>query len=1133
MGVSREFSNRSHPRVAVVTGASAGVGRAVVRELARRGWRIGLIARGREGLEGACKEVESLGSRALILPCDVADDLQVENAAAEVEEKLGPIDAWINNAMVSVFAPVQEITPEEYRRVTEVTYLGYVYGTLAALKRMRSRDRGVIVQVGSSLAYRSIPLQSAYCAAKHAVNGFTESLRTELLHGRSRIQVTQVHLPAVNTPQFGWSRAKLPREPKPVPPIFQPEVAAQAIVHAVLHPRREFYVGFPSVKAILGERFAPRIADRVLAKMGYQAQQSDQPIRPDRRDNLYEPLPGDAGAHGTFDREARRSSRQLSLSLHRGGLAVAAASVSAWIWARRRRRPELISRELTPSEFPMSAAASGAFGQGRLNPECLTLLKDWTRLSTSPCGEMNEGPLQGFFVAGTRLMTHYRLWINDQPLPKGLTVQASGSEWSGLFSVLTDLSQRPDEGALPEGSVEARILRKVDGGWSERIRIRNYDSNARRLLLRMELRCPIDDVEFEEEMKVEGAVPRGVPPEVSWKEGHPILRFSRDFGRRQHAPTEELKRVYGDRAPHDGDPVRRGIELRLESIEHNEGRFRVEPGELTRVMLELELPPKASYEFAIRCDVEIDGRRVLAPEDLELRSVPSAPSPGQEIAPGPRIRTGNSTLNLILDQARVDLRELELSVFDPGGEADPGRVGFNAGVPRYIGMFSRDILTTAWQSALFTPRYMEAAVRRLALYRGVRSEPWRDEEPNRLPHERRLNPLAALGASNREIYYGDVASTPFWIVTLAQAYNWTGDRALLREHEEALGDCCEWMERKLREGGGFVYYSPAILDGKGMNRNHAWKDSDDAVVDGQGKLRLPPLAAAEIQGYCYLAMLSAQEMAVALGQFKHALRLREMASKLKRDFNARFWMPDRRFFAFALDRDGRAVDAISSNVGQCLGTGLLDADKARLVAERLFSREMFSGWGIRTLSDDNPSYDPFSYHRGSVWPVENASIAAGLAMIGYQNEAARLASAQFSLATLFPRMRLPEVISGHARGPEYPTPGIYPDANLLQAWSVSAISLYLQVLLGIRAYAPLRALLVKPALPEWLPWVEIENLQVGSARVSLRFWRDERGQSRWKVLDREGALVVLEQSGELDPEVSWKTRIMEGFKSVA
>jgi len=334
--------------VVVITGASAGVGRAAVREFARRGANVGLIARGRDGLEGAAREVEALGGRALVLPVDVADAAAVMRAAEQVERELGPIDIWVNDAMTSVFSSIKEMTPAEFKRVTEVTYLGYVYGTLAALKYMLPRDRGVIVHVGSALAYRSIPLQAAYCASKHAVLGFFASLRTELMHDGSHVQTTMVQMPALNTPQFGWVRSKLPRKAQPVPPIYQPEVAARMIWHAAHHPeKREYYAAWSVVEAIVGNKIVPSYADEYLAKNGYESQQYDGSEDPNRPDNLYEPLPGDHGAHGSFDKRAKSWSAEAFVEQHAGAslamVGIALAGIAWGIFKGVRSRREVSS----------------------------------------------------------------------------------------------------------------------------------------------------------------------------------------------------------------------------------------------------------------------------------------------------------------------------------------------------------------------------------------------------------------------------------------------------------------------------------------------------------------------------------------------------------------------------------------------------------------------------------------------------------------------------------------------------------------------------------------------------------------------------------------------------------------------
>jgi NAD(P)-dependent dehydrogenase (short-subunit alcohol dehydrogenase family) len=326
----------STPNVVVVTGASAGVGRAAARAFAERGASVALLARGVDGLAGARRDVEDLGGRAYVASLDISDAASVEAAASSVEENLGPIDVWVNNAMASVVAPLTETAAADYRRVTEVTYLGSVYGTMSALRRMVPRDHGIIVQVGSALAYRGIPLQAAYCGAKHALQGFTESVRCELMHDRSNVRITMVQLPALNTPQFKWAKTTLPWHPRPVAPVYQPELAARAILWAAEHPRRELWVGASTMATILGDKLLPGALDRYLAETAYRAQQADWPIESDRVDNLWMPVAGDAGAHGAFDERAHERSFQWWASRNRWWLGAAAGAVSAAVWGRKR-----------------------------------------------------------------------------------------------------------------------------------------------------------------------------------------------------------------------------------------------------------------------------------------------------------------------------------------------------------------------------------------------------------------------------------------------------------------------------------------------------------------------------------------------------------------------------------------------------------------------------------------------------------------------------------------------------------------------------------------------------------------------------------------------------------------------------
>lgn len=322
-------------QTAVICGGTAGVGRATAHALAKAGYRVAVIARGEQGLADTCQALEAYGTKVLAISADVADAAAIDRAAERIESELGPIEIWVNAAMATVFGPAQRISAAEFKRVTEVTYLGFVHGTLAALRHMQPRDHGTIVQVGSALSYRAIPLQSAYCAAKFAIRGFTDSLRCELSHAHSQVHLTMVQLSAFNTPQFEWGRTTLHKRPRPMGRIFQPELAARGVYWAATHRRRELWVGWPAAQAILGTRVLPGLLDRLLGRTAVDGQHTDEPLPPGRRDNLYAPVPGDHGAHGRFDALATPHSAQFWATTHRGWLAAgAAAALGAWWLAR-------------------------------------------------------------------------------------------------------------------------------------------------------------------------------------------------------------------------------------------------------------------------------------------------------------------------------------------------------------------------------------------------------------------------------------------------------------------------------------------------------------------------------------------------------------------------------------------------------------------------------------------------------------------------------------------------------------------------------------------------------------------------------------------------------------------------------
>ncbi len=340
------MQKRNQPEVVVITGATAGIGRAAARAFAQQGAHIALLARDQQGLDDTHAEIEKLGGKALSISVDVADAAQVEAAAESVEREFGPIDIWVNNAIVQIFAPLKEISAADFKRVTEVNYLGTVYGTMAALKRMQPRDKGVIVQIGSEVSYRSTPLLSAYCGSKFAVRGFTDSLRSELLHDNSKVRITMLHFPGINTPEFDWGKTTLAHRPKPAFPIYQPEVAARAIVWAAHHPRREMYVSLPAALMIWSSKLMPSLLDRFLGRFGYDLQQAkDTPISPNRPDNLWQPIAGRHVVHGSYSEQALKTSLSSWLNMHRGWLAVAGAGVVGLAWASQRKNRRFIAAD--------------------------------------------------------------------------------------------------------------------------------------------------------------------------------------------------------------------------------------------------------------------------------------------------------------------------------------------------------------------------------------------------------------------------------------------------------------------------------------------------------------------------------------------------------------------------------------------------------------------------------------------------------------------------------------------------------------------------------------------------------------------------------------------------------------------
>jgi glycogen debranching enzyme len=477
-----------------------------------------------------------------------------------------------------------------------------------------------------------------------------------------------------------------------------------------------------------------------------------------------------------------------------------------------------------------------------------------------------------------------------------------------------------------------------------------------------------------------------------------------------------------------------------------------------------------------------------------------------------------------LERAREDLEDLRLADLDQG----PHAWTMAAGVPLYSALFGRDTLTASWQAAMITPDMMRGTLQVLAALQGRRHDDWRDEAPGRFIHEAHTGPLEVLGVNPRARYYGSVTTSGFFPVVLAQYWHWTGDEELVRALVPHALDGLRWLDEEGdRDGDGFVEYLTRSSDGV---KHQGWKDSGDAIVYPDGSAVEPPIATCEEQAFVYTAKLLMVELLWRLGDRPRARRLLREARRLRRRFEEAFWMPSEGFLAMALDAEKRQVASIGSNAGHCLAAGLVRRDRVQTVADRLFAPDLFSGWGIRTLSSTHPAFNPHSYHRGTVWPVEQGSFALGLARYGLHDHLDRLAAAVFDATAIFEHGRLPELFSGHSRDDEHPFPALYPQANAPQAWSASTLFLIVQSLLGLYPYAPSNLLFVDPRLPEWLPALAIRDLQVGDATISLEFRRRASGATAYEVTDKRGTLHIVQQASpwSLTESVARRIRTLLG-----
>jgi glycogen debranching enzyme len=685
-----------------------------------------------------------------------------------------------------------------------------------------------------------------------------------------------------------------------------------------------------------------------------------------------------------------------------------------------------------------------------------------------------NGGKHGLYYRDARVLSAYRLTIGGKPPEVVSAVQPESDSWSAMLRVARE-GGKPEGPALPQDALEVHLHRDVGPGLVETLRVRNHSAIPCRTEVRIDVDADFADVaEVGRRRQQQGAVSRDIDGERQWLQ----LRYQVNEGRR-------------------GDE--RG--LRVDVLESSSPAA-IEP---TGIAFDVDLPAGGAWAATIRLS-PLDGptwrERGVDRRDGRARQRSAWRGRRVAIACAERLR---APFERAADDL-FDLRnwELEAQIL---GRSDGARWILNAGIPMFTGVFGRDVITAGWQSAMLGPRALAGALDAVAASQADRDDAWRDAEPGKLIHEQRSGPLAALGLTPRDAYYGSQTTPAMFVLALSELWHWTGDDEYLRRHLGVARRAMGWAYRfGDLDGDGFLEYhkrSPLGL------RNQGWKDSDEAIRNPDGSIVEGPTATVEEQAFYVLALERMAEILVALGHDDEAGIHLRLTSDLRHRFHDAFWMPDEGFYAIALDGRKEQVRSFASNAGHALGAGVVPRDLAETVADRLLASDLFSGWGVRSLSALHPSYNPFAYHLGCMWPVEQATFALGFKRYGLDRHLDRLAEGMFDAAFASPDSRLPEAITGHGRDvATVPVP--YPAANVPQAWSSSALIQLVQIMLGLYPFAPLRVLaVVRPRLPAWAPELTLTGLRVGRASVDIRFRRRPDGSASWHVLRRQGSLLVI------------------------
>lgn len=758
----------------------------------------------------------------------------------------------------------------------------------------------------------------------------------------------------------------------------------------------------------------------------------------------------------------------------------------------------------------------------RLRPrqDTLYVAQGSTVLATGRDGFIKGGRDHGLIVHQTRLLSLYRYLINgEEPRPVALS-NVEQHTWLGYYIALPPgVNEGRDYGsgqmeAISQQTIELGLSRYVADGLHEDVDITNFTQRTTSFTLTLEAEADFADIdETRRGREQQGELLRNWRERGGAYELHFDYRVEHTFNNQEGSGTKSLHR---------------GLLLRVENA--------TSPPSCkgNQISFEVELSPGARWHACLNLIPFIDGRwletlygcRSFAGTQNEYdrrRKIFLAEATEFK---APQSETLTNVVLGALEQAKRDLVGLRLYDLDQGDRAWITA----AGLPVYLALFGRDALTAAWQAALLGPNMMKGALPELARWQGREVNDWRDEQPGKMLHEAHDGPTKVLNISSRRRYYGSITTSGFYPVAVSELWHWTGDKELIRPLIEPALKALKWLdEYGDLDGDGFYEYLTRSRQGV---RNQAWKDSADAIVYEDGRLAEPPIATCEEQGFAYLAKVHMSEVLWWLDEKDLAKRFFHEAEELKKRFNDAFWMEDDGFFALGLDPQKRQIKSITSNPGHCLATAIVDQSLVARTALRFIEDDLFSGWGVRTLSSLHPAYNPYSYHRGSVWPVEHGTFAVAFARYGYHRVVELIAQAQFEAAALFDFYRLPELFSGHQRDEDHPFPAFYPQACSPQAWSASSVFCLLQAMLGLYPYAPLNMLLVDPFMPEWLPEITLKGLRVGDAVVTIRFYRRQNGRGDYEVLDKRGPLHVFRQPSPWSLTAGFAERLKDALTSL-